>query len=198
MIYDIVQIQIQSYGQSRNSATSHYAQVSGELYRRSHTPQWYSHPVGTPDRHSTKSAIDHDDNVQISLDVSQCQTSDVQTTSDVSHDTCTTQDVTCETEFRKLGTKHDASQSLKILSRSNTPEGKQLDIVEMNFSNIVQPMVRTLVQQTCSTALSIVTFPMKRKTFISSIWRMIMDLKRRVMYKKRNHAISVNSLVKLK
>ena len=66
----------------RNSATSHYAQVSGELNRRSCTPQRYSPPVGTPDRHSTKSAIDHDDNVQISLDVSQCQTSDVQTISD--------------------------------------------------------------------------------------------------------------------
>ena len=55
---------------------------------------------------------------------------------------------------------------------------KQLDIVEMNLSNIVWPTVRTLVQQTCSTAHSIVTFSMKRETFISSIWRKIMDLKR--------------------
>ena len=79
-----------SDGQLRNSATSHYAQVSGDLLRRSHTPQRYSPPVGTPDRHSTKSAVDHDDNVQISLDVSQCRTSHVPTTSDVSHDACTT------------------------------------------------------------------------------------------------------------
>ena len=85
-----------SYGQLRNSATSHYAQLSGELNRGSCTSHWYSPPVGTPDRHSTKSAIDHDDNVQISLDVSQCWTSDA------SHDTCTTQDVTCESGFRKL------------------------------------------------------------------------------------------------
>ena len=76
-----------------------------------------------PDRHSTNSAIDHDDNVQISLDVSGCQSSDVQITSHVSHDTCTNQDVTHETGFRKLGTKRDASQSSKILSRANTPEG---------------------------------------------------------------------------
>ena len=113
-----------SYGQLRNSAASHYAQVSGELNRRSCTSQWYSPPVGTPDRHSTKSAIDHDDNVQRSLDVSQCQTSDVQITNDVSHDHCTNEDVTHETGFRKLETNGDASQSPKILSRSNTPEGK--------------------------------------------------------------------------
>ena len=186
-----------SDGQLRKS-TSHYAQVSGDPIRISCTPHWYSTPIGAPDRHYTKSVVDHDDNIQISVNASQCPTSHVPTTSDVSHNACTTQDVIHVRGFRKLGTKCDASQSMKILSRSNTPEGKTTRYFGMNLSNVVWPRVRTLIQQTYSTAHSIVTFWMKRKTFIFSIWRKIMDLKRTVMYNKRYHAINVNSLVKLK
>ena len=71
---------------------------------RSRTPELNSPPVRTHDRHSTKSPVDHDDNFWISVDVSQCRTSNVPTTSDVSHDGCTSRDVLIhERGLGKLG-----------------------------------------------------------------------------------------------
>ena len=56
---------------------------------RSHTPDLNSPAFRRHDRHLTKSLVDHDDNVRTSVNLSQCQTSNIQTTSDVSHDGCT-------------------------------------------------------------------------------------------------------------
>ena len=60
-------------------------------------PQQYRSPDGTPDRHSTKSAINHVDNVQITPDLSPGQTSHVPST-------------------------HDASERHKLLTQSATPD----------------------------------------------------------------------------
>ena len=126
-----------SNGSSRKSATSHDAQKNGEIQRRL---QWYRTPDGTPGRHSIKSAVDHDDNVQTTLYLSPGQTSHVPSTHDVSHDECRSQDHIHDTGLRKLGKKHDISQSLKSLSRSHTPEGKSTiycadEFVKCNMTN---------------------------------------------------------------
>ena len=67
-----------SDGPSRKSATRQDAQESDEL----HMPQWYRTPDGTLKRYSTKNTVDHDDNVQRTLDLSPGQICHVPSTCD--------------------------------------------------------------------------------------------------------------------
>ena len=143
----------------RNSPTHPYVQVSGDVMGRSCTPDLNSPTVRTHDRHSTKSPVDDDDNFRISVDVSRCQTSNVPTTSDVSHDGCTPQDVIHEGGLGKLGEKCDASQTPINVSRLNTCEG-QTDIYCANefVKHSMTNGMNTGRDQTCSNAHSIVNF----------------------------------------
>ena len=108
-----------SDGHSRNNPKVHYVQGS-HLIGRSRTPDLNSPAVRRHDRHVTKSLVDQDDNFR--TNVSRCQTSNIQTTGDVSHDGCTPQEEIHERGLGLLGKNHDASPNLLNVSMFNTHE----------------------------------------------------------------------------
>ena len=92
------------------------------------------------DRHSTKSIVGHDDNFRTSVGVCQCQTSNIPTTHDVSHDGYTPQEKIHERglgNWEKIMTHHQVCLMSVCLTYMRD---KQIDIVEMNLSNVVQLM----------------------------------------------------------
>ena len=97
-----------------------------------------------------------------------------------------------------MGTKYDASQSLKILSRSNTPEGK----TNRYCGDEVVKHSMTKGKNTDTVNMFNCPFHCDFLNEKEDIYLLHLKedhgFKRTAMYNKRNHAIVVNSFVKLK